>query len=117
MSSMLYQFHTNQNAKKPGSVHATFLISGIQAPKANVSGTTIEVYDDVHMQSSPFMSSSIPQQDAEEDVRLLKVMTLVQEEHLDCMFNRFHLQAWRCILISLASRERAVQISIIYSCL
>jgi hypothetical protein len=29
---MLFDFHQKQNAKKPGSVHATYLITGTRTP-------------------------------------------------------------------------------------
>ncbi|MCJ1288385.1 hypothetical protein MMC26_007741 [Xylographa opegraphella] len=81
-NSMLYDFHATQNAEKPGSVHATYLISGVQPSKAIVDSSVAEENNDVHMHSSPFMSSPMPRQVAEEDVSVVKVVTLVQEQHL-----------------------------------
>ncbi|MCJ1394909.1 hypothetical protein MMC18_007789 [Xylographa bjoerkii] len=86
---MLYEFHSKQNAKKPGSVHATYLVSGIKAPKAISNGSAAKADEDVHMQSSPFMSSSMPRQNVEEEVPVIKVMTLVQEQHLDAVKKRY----------------------------
>ncbi|MCJ1404030.1 hypothetical protein MMC11_007254 [Xylographa trunciseda] len=88
-SSMLYDFHLRQNAKKPGSVHATYLVSGVQSTKAIANGSVAEVNEDIHMQSSPFMSSSMPRQDVEEEDSMVKVMTLVQEQHLDAVKERY----------------------------
>lgn len=41
-----------------------------------------ETDEDTPMQSSPFMSSSMPNQDVEEHVAAMRVMTLAREEHL-----------------------------------
>lgn len=39
--------------------------------------------DDVYMQSSPFMSSSVPQEDVTTDRLLVTTVTLVREEDLE----------------------------------
>ena len=80
---MLYDFHARQNAKKPGSIHATYLVSGVQSTKAIVNSSVAEVNEDVYMQSSPFMTSSMPRQDVKEEAITVKVTTLVQEQHLN----------------------------------
>jgi DNA polymerase delta subunit 3 len=81
---MLYDFHHKQNAKRPGSVHATYLVSGVQAGKSESKGVQ-KKDEDVHMQSSPFMSSSMPNQDEEEPQSQpeMRVITLTREEHLE----------------------------------
>ncbi|MCJ1437151.1 hypothetical protein MMC27_006536 [Xylographa pallens] len=86
---MLYDFHARQNAKKPGSIHATYLVSGVQSTKAIVNSNVTEVNEDVHMQSSPFMGSSMPRRDVEEEASTVKVMTLVQEQHLNAVKERY----------------------------
>ncbi|MCJ1378473.1 hypothetical protein MMC17_001572 [Xylographa soralifera] len=88
-ANILYDFHARQNAKKSGSVHATYLVSGVQSTKAIVNRSIAEADEDVHMHSSPFMSSSMPQQDVEEGVFEVKVMTLVQEQRLDAVKERY----------------------------
>ena len=84
---MLSDFHNQQTTKKPGSVHAMYLISGVQVakPSSDLNGTSNDHHaDDVPMQSSPFMSSSMPEQEEEEDTTAtLKVITLVREEQLE----------------------------------
>ena len=63
---MLYNFHKKQNAKKLGSVHATYLLDGIPKPIINGIQTNCHRVDDdkdVHMQSSPFTSSAAQQED------------------------------------------------------
>ena len=84
---MLSDFHNQQTTKKPGSVHAMYLISGVQVakPSSDLNGTSDDhPADDTPMQSSPFMSSSMPEQEEEEDTTAtLKVITLVREEQLE----------------------------------
>ena len=82
-NSMLYYFHASQNEQKPGSVHATYLVSGVQSTKAIVNVSVAEVNEDLQMQSSPFMSCSMPGQDVEEEASTAMVMTLVEEQHLN----------------------------------
>lgn len=88
---MLYDFHHNQNAKKPQSVHATYLITGTVRtgpPAPSTNGT----FGDSFTQSSPF-PSSIPEPDTDfeidpdenpvkEDVPTITIL-LVQEEQLE----------------------------------
>jgi DNA polymerase delta subunit 3 len=73
VSRMLYDFHQKQNAKKPQSVHATYLLTGITrvepATSKSITATSknesprkdgsAQVQDDEDsiMQSSPFPSS------------------------------------------------------------
>lgn len=88
---MLYDFHRQQNARRAGSVHATYLLSGVTSMQrtSDAGGNGRAEGGDVQMQSSPFMSSSTPHQDEEENVHLVKVVTLVREEHLEGQRN-FH---------------------------
>ncbi|KAL2011293.1 hypothetical protein VTN00DRAFT_4011 [Thermoascus crustaceus] len=83
---MLYEFHRNENAKKPQSVNATYLIAGVQHPppkKPATNGTHRKHGDDEVMQSSPFLSSSMPQQDvADEPIRTTSIL-LVREEDME----------------------------------
>ncbi|QDS73192.1 hypothetical protein FKW77_002607 [Venturia effusa] len=88
---MLYDFHHNQNAKKPESVHATYLITGTVRtgpPAPSTNGTL----GDSFLQSSPF-PSSMPEPDTDfeidpdenpvkEDVPTITIH-LVQEEQLE----------------------------------
>ncbi|KAI4165386.1 MAG: hypothetical protein LQ342_000794 [Letrouitia transgressa] len=81
---MLHEFHTYQNSRKPGSIHATYLVSGQLAPLTPASPPTRPIDgQDTHMQSSPFRSSPLPDQDGTEVKPLLKTITLVREEQLD----------------------------------
>ncbi|KAL2263296.1 hypothetical protein VTK26DRAFT_7416 [Humicola hyalothermophila] len=49
---MLYEFHRNQNAKRPGAVHATYLVYGTKKAAAGPSATQNGADDDVEMTSS-----------------------------------------------------------------
>ncbi|MCJ1296640.1 hypothetical protein MMC34_008206 [Xylographa carneopallida] len=89
-NSMLYYFHASQNEQKPGSVHATYLVSGVQSTKAIVNVSVAEVNEDLQMQSSPFMSCSMPGQDVEEEASTAMVMTLVEEQHLNVVKKRYN---------------------------
>lgn len=73
---MLYDFHKWQNSKRPGSVHATYLVYGTK--------------NDVHATSQPHpsqdrdveMTSSIPQPEEEDDVVPVHTLSLVPEDKL-----------------------------------
>jgi DNA polymerase delta subunit 3 len=82
---MLYDFHSQQNAKKPGIVHATYLVSGTKRKETPVvaNGGAKKDGEDDYMQSSPFMSSSMPQ--PEQDTGEISVLSisLVREEELE----------------------------------
>ncbi|KAH8594485.1 DNA polymerase subunit Cdc27 [Bisporella sp. PMI_857] len=82
---MLFEFHRQQNAKKPGTVHATYLLSGLKQEEREPTPTPIIKKDgeDDYMQSSPFMSSSMPQP-VEEPISIpITTVALVREENLE----------------------------------
>ncbi|KAK4949042.1 hypothetical protein LTR10_012415 [Elasticomyces elasticus] len=86
---MLFDFHRKQNAKKPGTVHATYLITGtkrkaIPTPITNDTQSQ-EDGEDAVMQSSPVLPSSSAAKPEEEDARstLVQTVILVKEEHLE----------------------------------
>ena len=80
---MLYEFHEVQNSKKPGLVRATYLLDGV--PRAtkepDTNGHELDG-EDVHMQSSPYMSSSMPQPESDDLGVPQRRITLVREEDL-----------------------------------
>lgn len=78
---MLYDFHRTENAKKPNSVNATYLISGIRRPPQQPAQTD---GDDTVMQSSPYMSSLPQPDDAERPVQTVSYV-LAREEDLEGM--------------------------------
>ncbi|EGP84757.1 uncharacterized protein MYCGRDRAFT_87430 [Zymoseptoria tritici IPO323] len=90
---MLFDFHRKQNSKKPGSVHATYILSGTKtiAQTSPVQSQSQQDGDDSILQSSPLLpSSSMQPQDHESEaiVRMHSVM-LVREEHLEEARKRF----------------------------
>lgn len=82
---MLYEFHRKQNAKKPGSVHATYLLTGIKRSNELNGVHSQQNGEDTVMRSSPPLpSSSIPQPEQEEQEQIVtRSIMLVKEEHLD----------------------------------
>lgn len=82
---MLFDFHNHQNAKKPGTIHATYLVSGTKRKEtapAITNGGAKDGEDD-YMQSSPFMSSSMPQPEEGTGETSVLSISLVREEELE----------------------------------
>jgi DNA polymerase delta subunit 3 len=63
---MLFEFHKRQNAKKPNSVHATYLVTGIPRRIEPTNGVNGRDGEDTDMRSSPFMSSMPEAAESEE---------------------------------------------------
>jgi DNA polymerase delta subunit 3 len=84
----LFEFHRLQNAKKPGTIHATYLLSGTRKEEEPVTNADIKKDgEDDYMQSSPFVSSSMPQpQESTGAISVLSI-ALVKEEDLEGMFS------------------------------
>lgn len=85
---MLYDFHRTENQKKPSSVNATYVVTGIPIPTPAATSTDEAANgsgdgDDI-MQSSPYIGSSMPNQDVNpaETVSTTSIM-LVREEDLE----------------------------------
>lgn len=70
---MLYDFHQTQNASKPGSIHATYLIHGFK------DDSTRNGNGDVEMSSSP------PEDDSYSEEVSTTTLELVREEQLEGM--------------------------------
>ncbi|KAI9756049.1 MAG: hypothetical protein M4579_004019 [Chaenotheca gracillima] len=82
---MLYEFHRQQNTKKPKSLYATYLLSGTRyLTESSITNgkPTIDGEDEI-MQSSPFMSSSMQNQEDERQSTPVHTVTLVREEDLE----------------------------------
>ena len=87
---MLYEFHQNENSKKPNSVNATYVITGVQQPEPPAAnGATKEADDDGDdfMQSSPYISSSMPNQESSTEGVPTSSIILVREEDLEGMLD------------------------------
>ena len=82
----LFDFHRQENAKRAESVYATYLLSGspIETKPLSVETGVQQDGEDSEMQSSPFMSSSMPQHGEEEDGPLETLVVLAREEDLEC---------------------------------
>ena len=83
---MLYDFHQGQTSKKPGSVHAIYLVDGIPTitKEHSTNGETGDG-EDAYMQNSPIMSSSLPQEETEEYTIPSNSIVLAREEDLQGM--------------------------------
>lgn len=91
MIRMLYEFHQQQNSKKPGTIYATYLLSGTKRDEALPTNGLRKDGEDDYMQSSPFMESSMPEApEAAESTGESGVLTisLVKEEDLERTFHR-----------------------------
>jgi DNA polymerase delta subunit 3 len=85
VTRMLYDFHQKQNAKKPGTIHATYLLSGTRRPEDPIppNGDAKKDGEDDYMQSSPFIGSSMPQLEEGTGESSVLSITLVREEDLE----------------------------------
>lgn len=83
LSRMLYEFHTRETAKKPKSVHATYLLTGKKGLPGLDNNLNGRDGDDIIMRSSPFMSSlPAPEGTQEKPVSKMSIV-LVREEELE----------------------------------
>jgi DNA polymerase delta subunit 3 len=71
---MLFEFHQWQNAMKPGTVHATYLIHGVLIPEVPLP--KIQVDGDVEM------TTDAPDQAQELETIQTTTLSLVGEENL-----------------------------------
>ncbi|PYI33987.1 hypothetical protein BP00DRAFT_365821 [Aspergillus indologenus CBS 114.80] len=83
---MLYDFHHNENNKKPNSVNATYILTGVQKapePATSTNGFQSSADTDDIPPSSPYISSSMPNQDGDADEVAVSSVLLVREEDLE----------------------------------
>lgn len=80
---MLYEFHRQQNSKKPGTIHATYLLAGVKRPDTQITNGAAKDGEDHYMQSSPFMNSSMPQLEHGTGESGVLTISLVKEEELE----------------------------------
>ncbi|KAK8161037.1 DNA polymerase subunit Cdc27 [Phyllosticta citrichinensis] len=88
---MLYDFHKTQNAKKSGSVHATFLVSGSKRPVAIQTNGTNGAHQDGEIPSSSPYQSSLPDADDEPARQTIKetLIMLAREEDFEDAKSRY----------------------------
>jgi DNA polymerase delta subunit 3 len=83
---MLYEFHRIENGKKPGTIHATYLICGTKCvEEPEVATAPKKDGEDEYMQSSPFMNSTRPQAVEGTGASSTLTITLTREEDLGRM--------------------------------
>lgn len=84
---MLYEFHRSENEKKPKSVHATYLLTGISGhtKPLPLSRNHLKDGEDEVMQSSPVVGSQPAQPETTETVAgpAITSVLLVPEEELE----------------------------------
>ena len=81
---MLYEFYSTQTTKKPGSVNATYLLDGVpRAPKESSGNEYEQDGEDMHLRSSPYMSSSMPHQEDQEEAVPSRSIILAKEHDLE----------------------------------
>ncbi|KAF2739052.1 hypothetical protein EJ04DRAFT_9181 [Polyplosphaeria fusca] len=82
---MLFDFHAKQNAKKPNSVHATYLLTGKKRTHEHTNGANGSRQDgDIPMQSSPYMSSMPePTEEPSAEPTPKTSIVLVREEEME----------------------------------
>ena len=86
---MLFDFHHRQNSKAPGSVRANYIVDGRpRIEKEAAADGHPNGGDGSHVQSSPYMSSSMPQEEEEEPGIPIRSITLAREEDLDGGYHR-----------------------------
>ncbi|KAH7115980.1 DNA polymerase subunit Cdc27 [Dendryphion nanum] len=90
---MLYEFHSKENARKPNSVHATYLLTGRKQDVEHTNGTNgTNGTDgaDTIMRSSPPMSSMPDIKEEPKGTPILKTfVVLVREEELEAVKQDF----------------------------
>lgn len=95
---MLFDFQQKQNAKKPNSVHAAYLITGTPRALNPANGLNDRDGEDAVMRSSPFMSSMPEQEEPVEDPVKKTAILLVREEELESNLHQHHLVAPKLII-------------------
>ena len=81
---LLYEFYSTQTTKKPGSIYATYLLDGIPRPVRESSVNEHQQDgEDIPMQSSPYMGSSMSHHEDQEDAIPSRSIVLASGEDLD----------------------------------
>ncbi|KAI6247549.1 hypothetical protein HI914_04111 [Erysiphe necator] len=88
---MLFDFHQKQNAKNPGTIHATYLIIGTRQDKdilENSDRADHGTFEDGFIQSSPYTCSPPSISDDSVNVQV-KTITLVRETDLENIRSKY----------------------------
>lgn len=78
---MLYEFHRIQNSRKPGAIHATYLLVGQRKPDTTKPANGVS--QDTDMANTSFLSSSMPEQEQQKILVPVTSIILVCEEELE----------------------------------
>lgn len=81
---MLYEFHREQNIRKPGSIHAVYFVSGFKADNVvtDISNGG-EASEENFIQSSPLTNCSSPIEVGHSRKSSVKTITLAREIDLE----------------------------------
>ena len=83
---MLYDFHRIQNSRRPGAIHATYLLVGQRKPDTTKPTNGVQSQgQDSDMANSSFLSSSMPEPEYPKTVVPITSIILVCEEELEGM--------------------------------
>ncbi|TGO23490.1 hypothetical protein BPAE_0130g00080 [Botrytis paeoniae] len=102
---MLFEFHRVQNAKKPRTIHATYLIGGTKRKEAPTEIEAQKNGEDAYMQSSPFVGSSMRQAEGSTGEDSTLSITLAREEDLEGWNPAFGKPYFELQLLSDSTRE------------
>jgi len=83
---MLYEFHRSQNARKPGALHASYLVAGARKPEKAANRPGAANGDTATSAADSFgtlPSSSMPEQESQTEQIPTTCFTLVKQEHLE----------------------------------
>lgn len=81
---MLYEFHQSQKIKKTTLTYATYLVDGTpRITEEQTANGHQQDGGDAHMQSSPFMSSSMPHEENDENMFGSRSIMLAREDDLE----------------------------------
>lgn len=82
---MLHDFYQQENSRKPGSVHATYLLLGTRQP-LSANGDSQRATEDAALPSSSAPRSPVVKQESVQTGVMTISMTLVKEEDLERTF-------------------------------
>ena len=107
---MLYEFYSTQATKTPGSIDATYLLDGVpRAPKESSVNSHNQDGEDMHMQSSPYMSSSMPHQKDQEEAVPSRNIILAKEEDLEGKMGMRFLGSVHFTASELSAAEKVIR--------
>ena len=106
---MLYEFYSTQMIEDPGSIHATYLMDGASKPpdKSTINGHQHDG-EDIHMQSSPYMSSSMGHEEDQEEAVTSRRIILANEDDLEGKMGVQFMKSFYFAAFRLSTAEKRV---------